>query len=139
MLARMVWGTFFLVKMGIFFTRGGDKSYLENAQIDGAPFMKVLPLTTCVENSAHEGDQETKILESFGLVLCLCLFSFLTARVRASVECCACPLRRGQPGNNSLSELQTHHIAMLWSFSPTQSFKTCKYRVFFVTGTSQKC
>ena len=111
MLARMVWGTFFLVQMGIFFTRGGDKSYLDNALIDGAPFM-------------HEGDRETNILESFGVVLCLCLFSFLTARERASVECCACPLRRGQPGNNSLSELQTHPIAVLWSFCPTKSIKT---------------
>ena len=82
MLARMVWGTFFLVQMGIFFTRGGDKSYLDNAQIDGAPFMKELPLTTCVENAVEdEDDRETNILESFGLVLCLCLFFFLYLHV----------------------------------------------------------
>ena len=62
MLARMVWGTFSLVQMGIFFTRGGDKSYLDNALIDGAPFMKGLPITTCVEHAVHEGDQKTNIL-----------------------------------------------------------------------------
>ena len=37
--------------------------------------MKGLPLTTCVENAVEdEDDRETNILESFGLVLCLCLF-----------------------------------------------------------------
>ena len=128
MLSRLVWGTFFLVQMGIFFTRGGDKSYLDNAQIDGAPFnfMKGLPLTTCVEHAVHEGDQKTNILFIivWSCLVPLSFFPFFTARVRASVECCACPLRRGQPGNNSLSELQTHHIAMLWSFCPTKSLKT---------------
>ena len=64
MLARMVWGTLFLVQIGIYFTRGEDKSYLDNAIIDGAPFiiMKGLPITTFVEHAVHEGDQKTNIL-----------------------------------------------------------------------------
>ena len=65
--------------MGIFLTRGGDKSYLDNALIDGAPFMKGLPITTCVENAVEdENDRETNILESFGRVLCLFLSLFLS-------------------------------------------------------------
>ena len=78
----------------------------------------------------HKDDREINILESFGLVLGLFVsFSIFTARVLASVECCACSLRRGQPGNNSFSELQTLCNALV-ILSDKKLQNIGKYRVF---------
>ena len=134
MFARLVWGTLFLVQMCIYFTRGGDKSYLDNALIDGAHFMKGLPLTTCVEHAVHEGDQKTNIL--FIIVWsCLVPLSFFLSLPHVCVRLWNAVHVLWDEDNREITVSQNCKLIALQCFGHSvrqkASKQICNYQVFF--------